>query len=347
MPAAPKLLRENPSGLSAQKAAVSRASPNDRALLANAQKAKTKNVNDEERGEDICDPAVKLTTAFGNDAGPQTPEVKVADADIGRQVGETPPKQVEAGKGDAGPSPDHPNGKIEGVDAKTPNEVPDSWLTRAKKLMPDAQTLFGLSILALTIYSGIKAAETTDVTVQITEIQLVIDSSGSSSSSGSKIVNVSYSTDSTMFDPCVGDYVVFHGAPAPIENGGFTIVAVTGTTTIQIQLPATIQGFTSSGSSGATTVTSLSGSGLGSFTCQSSFENQFVSTVGGLTGSMINAAADGANQAISAGAGVADNAANTLKNTFCKTAGFLCNVTTWIIFAVVIFICIILFITIN
>jgi uncharacterized protein (DUF697 family) len=146
-----------------------------------------------------------------------------------------------------------------------------------------------------------------------------------------------------MFDPCVGDYVVFHNAPVPIGSSGFNIVAVPGTTTIQIRLSSPIQGFTSSGSAGATTVTSLSGSGLGTFTCQSSFENQFVSTVGGLTGSMINAAANAANQAISAGANVVNNAGNT----FCKTAGFLCHATTWIILAVIIVICIILFVTLS
>jgi len=344
MPAAPRLLRENPSGLAAQRAAVDRAPLDDRALLAKAQKARTKNVNDEARGEDICDPNVKLKNALGGkDAGPQTPEAKAADADIGRTVGEKEPKQVESGKGDAGPSTDHPYGKIEGNAANTSDEVPNSWLDRAKKLMPGAQTLFGLSVLALAIYSGIKAASTTDVTVDITEIQLVIDSSGSSSSSGYTLVNVSYSTDSTMFDPCVGDYVVFHNAPVPIGSSGFNIVAVPGTTTIQIRLSSPIQGFTSSGSAGATTVTSLSGSGLGTFTCQSSFENQFVSTVGGLTGSMINAAANAANQAISAGANVVNNAGNT----FCKTAGFLCHATTWIILAVIIVICIILFVTLS
>ena len=336
------ILRGDASGLSRQRAAVSSATDDERLALSKAPKPSSRNVNDEERGSEICATNASLKTATGANAGPQTIEAKAADAVTGKQVGEIPPKQVEAGKGDS-------DTKNEGVDATTPNQVPDSWLTRAKKLMPGAQTLFGLSVLALAIYSGLKVAATTDVTVNITEIELVIDSSGSSSSSGSKIVNVSYSCDDSMFDPCVGDYVLFHNAPSPIGNAGFNIVAVPGTTTIQIQLSAAIQGFTSSGSagSGATTVTSLSGSGLGSFTSQSSFENQFVSTVGGLTGSMIDAAANVANKAISAGAGVADNAANTLKDTICKSAGFLCHATTWIIFAVVIFICIILFITLK
>lgn len=323
-------------------AAVERAPADVRAKVANSTPPRSVIPRDKERAPDLCaDSGIK---GFSIDAGVQTPKLNTEDVNTGTIIAERERTQVVSAKGDSGaPSTENPYGKIEGVSAKSPQDVPNNWVDRAKKLMPSASTLFGISVIALAIYSGIVVSETTDVTVNITQIQLVNDSGSSSGTVSYTLVNVSYSSDSSLFDPCVGDYVLFNGAPKPLGDSGFNIVAVPGDTTIQIKLSSAITGFTPPGSSGAAPVTTLSGAGLGSFTCQSSFENQFVSTVGGLTGSIIDAAANTANQALSAAAGVASNAAND----FCKTAGFLCSMTTWIIVAVIIVICIILFIALK